>query len=154
MVCEENFGSGSFTERTAVRPSRESSPVVATFSFFASQLLLDVVVQRARERGAETGQMRAAVLLRNVVGVAEHGLLVGVVPLQRHSTPIAVAVRWNQNDGIVDRRLVAVQVLDEGADAALVLEHVSRLSSRSSISSMRTPEFRNDSSRRRLARMS
>ena len=35
FVCEENFGSGSFTERMAVRPSRASSPVVATFSRFA-----------------------------------------------------------------------------------------------------------------------
>ena len=36
LVCEENFGSGSLTERMAVRPSRESSPVVGTFSFFAA----------------------------------------------------------------------------------------------------------------------
>ena len=35
LVCEENFGSGSLTERIAVSPSRASSPVVATFSFFA-----------------------------------------------------------------------------------------------------------------------
>ncbi len=33
LVCDENFGSGSFTDRTAVRPSRESSPVVGTRSF-------------------------------------------------------------------------------------------------------------------------
>ncbi len=33
FVCDENFGSLSFTERTAVRPSRESSPVVGTLSF-------------------------------------------------------------------------------------------------------------------------
>ena len=32
LVWDENFGSGSFTESTAVRPSRASSPVVATFS--------------------------------------------------------------------------------------------------------------------------
>ena len=36
VVCDENVGSGSFTDRMAVRPSRESSPVVAIFSFFAS----------------------------------------------------------------------------------------------------------------------
>ncbi len=34
LVCEENFGSGSFTDSTAVRPSRESSPVVGILSFF------------------------------------------------------------------------------------------------------------------------
>jgi hypothetical protein len=33
FVCDENLGSGTFTERTAVRPSRQSSPVSETFSF-------------------------------------------------------------------------------------------------------------------------
>ena len=36
LVCEENFGSGTFTEITAVNPSRASSPEVATFSRLAS----------------------------------------------------------------------------------------------------------------------
>ena len=49
-----------------------------------ARLLLDVVVQRARERGAKSREVRAAVLLRNIVGVAVHALLIGVVPLQRH----------------------------------------------------------------------
>ena len=35
LVCDENFGSGTFTETIAVRPSRESSPVSATFSRLA-----------------------------------------------------------------------------------------------------------------------
>ena len=35
LVCEENFGSGTLTESTAVSPSRQSSPVSATFSFLA-----------------------------------------------------------------------------------------------------------------------
>ena len=35
FVCEENFGSGTLTETTAVRPSRQSSPVSSTFSFLA-----------------------------------------------------------------------------------------------------------------------
>ena len=38
FVCDENFGSGTFTDKTAVKPSRASSPVVATFSFFAKPL--------------------------------------------------------------------------------------------------------------------
>ncbi len=33
LVCEENLGSGTFTESTAVSPSRQSSPVSDTFSF-------------------------------------------------------------------------------------------------------------------------
>ncbi len=32
LVCEENFGSGTFTERTVIRPSRMSSPVIETFA--------------------------------------------------------------------------------------------------------------------------
>ena len=35
LVWEENFGSGTFTDNTQVRPSRASSPVKFTFSFFA-----------------------------------------------------------------------------------------------------------------------
>ena len=35
FVCELNFGSGTFTDRTQVRPSRASSPEISTFSFFA-----------------------------------------------------------------------------------------------------------------------
>ena len=32
FVCEENLGSGNLTDRTAVSPSRASSPEVAIFS--------------------------------------------------------------------------------------------------------------------------
>jgi hypothetical protein len=35
LVCDENFGSGTLTDKTAVSPSRASSPVVPTFSFLA-----------------------------------------------------------------------------------------------------------------------
>ena len=35
LVWEENFGSGTLTDSTAVSPSRASSPVSATFSLRA-----------------------------------------------------------------------------------------------------------------------
>ena len=35
LVCDENFGSGTLTEIIATKPSRASSPEVATFSFFS-----------------------------------------------------------------------------------------------------------------------
>ena len=38
LVCEENLGSGTFADSTQVRPSRASSPVSATLSFFAMPL--------------------------------------------------------------------------------------------------------------------
>ena len=54
------------------------------FLALGDAFFFDVVVQCARERSAEAGEVRAAVLLRDVVGVAEHRLRVGVVPLHRH----------------------------------------------------------------------
>ena len=35
LVCEENFGSGTLTDNTAVNPSRASSPLVDTLSFLS-----------------------------------------------------------------------------------------------------------------------
>ena len=39
LVWDENFGFGTLTERTAVSPSRMSSPLVATFCFLPSPLV-------------------------------------------------------------------------------------------------------------------
>ena len=71
LVCDENFGSGSLTESTEVSPSRISSPVSCTFSRLAMPEFIGVVVDGARQRGAEAGEMGAAVLLRDVVGEAQ-----------------------------------------------------------------------------------
>ena len=35
LVCEENLGSGTLTDNTAVKPSFMSSPLVSTLAFFA-----------------------------------------------------------------------------------------------------------------------
>ena len=43
LVCEENFGSGTFTDSTAVSPSRQSSPVSATFSFLLVPSVLGII---------------------------------------------------------------------------------------------------------------
>jgi hypothetical protein len=84
LVCEENFGSGTFTDSTAIRPSRMSSPDRLDLVLLErSPDRFDVVVERARQRGAEAGEMGAAVLLRDVVGEAVHRFLVGIGPLQR-----------------------------------------------------------------------
>jgi len=47
----------------------------------AGEFALDVVVQRLRQRRPEAGQVRTAVPLRDVVGVAGHRLCVRIVPL-------------------------------------------------------------------------
>jgi len=36
LVCDENFGSGTLIESTAIKPSRASSPVILIFSFLAN----------------------------------------------------------------------------------------------------------------------
>ena len=33
LVCDENLGSGTFTDTTAIKPSRASSPVALIFAF-------------------------------------------------------------------------------------------------------------------------
>ncbi len=90
-------------------------------------LAFDVIVQRARERRAEAGEVRAAVLLRDVVGEAVHRLRVGVVPLQRDLDDDAVAFAAKPEDRFVNCSLAAVQVLDELLDAAFVEEDLAAL---------------------------
>ena len=74
----------------------------------------------ARQRAAEAGQMRAAVALRNVVGETEHALVIAVVPPQRAFDRDAVAIGFDHDRLRNERGLVAVEIFDEGLDAALV----------------------------------
>jgi len=96
-----------------------SSPVVSTLAFLAG---LDVVVEHPRHRRAQPGDVRAAVLLRNVVGEGEQVLGVGVVPLHRHLDPDRRAGHGrfggDVEDVRVQDRLGLVDVLDEAPDAA------------------------------------
>ena len=66
--------------------------------------------------------MRPALVRVDVVGEAEHGLLVGRVPLHRDLDRALVAVALEEDDLLADRVLVLVEVPDEVLDAALVLE--------------------------------
>ena len=84
LVWDENFGSGTFTENTQVSPSRASSPERLTFSFVAMPLEESgVVIDDAGQRAPKTAQMRAAILLGNVVGEGQDGLVITVIPPQR-----------------------------------------------------------------------
>lgn len=87
-------------------------------------VLLDVVAQHARQRAAEAGQMRAAILLRDVIGEAIHGFLVGVGPLQGHVHHDAVVLAGHRNHVRVQRGLELGQMLHEAANAAFVVEIV------------------------------
>ena len=81
-------------------------------------VLFDVLVDDPRHGRAQAGEVRAAVTLRNVVGEAQHLLVVAVVPLQRglHRHPILLAP--DVEDVGVQHVLGAVDVLDKARDAA------------------------------------
>ena len=64
--------------------------------------------------------MGAAVALRDVVGEAEHGLVVAVVPPQRALHRDAVALGFDDDRLRHQRRLVAIEIFDERLDAAFV----------------------------------
>ena len=79
-----------------------------------------VLSDLTRQRATESGEMRAPVVLRNVVGKAEHAFMVAVIPPQRAFDRNAVALGLD-HDGARDKRgLVAIEKLHEGFDAALV----------------------------------
>jgi hypothetical protein len=76
FVCDENFGSGTLTETTQVKPSR----VIAgesILSFFVKPAFSSayLLITRVSARGSR--QVRAAVALRDVVGEAHHVFMVG-----------------------------------------------------------------------------
>ena len=85
-------------------------------------LLPGVVVERTRERGAEAGEVRAALRGVDVVGEGEDGLVVRRVPLHRDLYRAVGGLVLEVDDAAVDRVLLAVDVGHEVADAALVLE--------------------------------
>src|SRR6185369_9708529 len=79
---------------------------------------LDVFVQDARHRRAQAREVGAAVLLRNIVGKAQHRLLVGVVPLHRDFDREAVLLAIPEEHVRVQDVLGAVHVFDEAFHAA------------------------------------
>ena len=83
-----------------------------------------VRVDRPRQRRPEPGEVRAAFVRVDVVGEGVDRLRVAVVPLQRDLDVDAVLLRLHEDRRVVDDRLVLVQVRDELADAALVVEPV------------------------------
>ena len=66
--------------------------------------------------------MGAAVALRDVVGEGEDVLVIAVVPLQRDVDADIVALAGDRDRLGKERRLGAVEIFDEGADAALIIE--------------------------------
>ena len=85
-------------------------------------LVARVGVERAGQRRAEAGEVRAALVGVDVVREAEDRLLVGGVPLHRDLDGAVVGVALEVHGLSVQRVLVLVEVGDEVDDAALVLE--------------------------------
>ena len=112
-----------------------------------------IVVDHARQRRAETRQMRAAVALRNVVGEAQDILVIAVVPPQGAVDRDAVLLAVDHDRLGQHGHLGAVEIAHEGGDAAFVEAARSPFGStpRVSASRMRTPELRKASSRRRCS---
>ena len=90
--------------------------------FLGDLFLLDVVVERARHRLPQAGQVRAAVTLRNVVGEALHGFRVRIVPLHRDFDGHALLVAYRMKNLRMQHGLGTVHVLDEALDATGVRE--------------------------------
>ena len=74
------------------------------------------------EGGAEGRQMGAPVALGDVVGEAQHGLVVAVVPPQREVDLDLVAPAADDERRLQERSLGLVQVTDERLHPALVVE--------------------------------
>ena len=119
-------------------------------------LLARVVVDRARQRRAEAREVRAALDRVDVVGEREQVLLVGGVPLQRDLDLADLGLLGEEHDLLVQRLAgaLAVQVLDEVDDAALVLEVRLEASPRSSAKSIFRPLVRKAISRKRCSSVS
>ena len=101
-----------------------SSPLTLSRQLLRQVVPRRVVVDRARQRRAEPGQVRAAFGGVDVVREGVRRLGVAVVPLQRDLDDDAVALAGHVDRLLVDRRPVLVQELDELADAAFVEELV------------------------------
>ena len=81
-----------------------------------------MVVERAGQRRPERGHVGAAVALGDVVGEGEDLLVIAVVPFERDLDADIVALAGDRDRIGDERRLGAVEVADEGRDAALIIE--------------------------------
>src|SRR5215218_5604236 len=92
----------------------------ALFFLLEETLLPGVGVDGARQRRAETGEVRAAFVRVDVVGEREDGVLEAAVPLHRDLYFARVLLALEVEDGLVDGILRLVDVLHEVPYSALV----------------------------------
>ena len=103
--------------------------VAGELDLFLFRIGLGITVDLARQRAAESGQMRAAVALRDVVGEAQHVLMIAVVPPERGLDADAVHLRAYHDRRGYDRLLVAIEISDELLHPAAVMHLLALLDS-------------------------
>ena len=120
LVCEENFGSGTFTDKTHVSPSRTSSPVSAIFSFLrmpedeAYPLTARVIAARKPARCVPPSRCG------NIVCEAQHILVIAIIPLKRCLDDDVIAFAGDSDRVAVLSGFVAIEIFNECLDAAIV----------------------------------
>ena len=80
----------------------------------------------AGQRRAEASKVRAAIALRNVVGKAQHRFMETVVPLHGDFDNDFVFISMDDDGGIENRGLGAIEIPGELQQAAFVMERLGR----------------------------
>ena len=120
LVCEENFGSGTLTDRTAGQALAAIVAGERDLLLLGRALPVGIAGDLARQRAAETGEMRATVALRDVVGEAERVLVIAVVPPHGDLDDDVVALGLDGDRSRDERVLGPIEVANEGFEAALI----------------------------------
>src|SRR5215471_228423 len=153
LVCDENFGSGTLTESTHDRPSRMSSPLVSTLAFFAISFdsmywfRLRVIAARNPDRWVPPSRCGMLLVKHSTCSWYEsfHCIATSTV------MPSFCATAWK---GVAWSTFLLLLMYSTNPFTPPVWAKFSSLPVRWSTSWIFTPLLRNESSRRRLARMS
>ena len=89
---------------------------------FRDPAFLGVTVDLAGQRGTETGHMRAAIALGNVVGKAQRGFVIAVIPLQRNLDGDAFTLAHNGDRFFDLTGFGAIKILHKRPNAAFVMQ--------------------------------
>ena len=124
LVWEENFGSGTLTDTTAVRAFAD---IVAgnryVLALGAVEFIVNVILQHPGQGRTKAGEMGSPVPLMNIVGVGKNDFLVRIVPLHGHldGNPF-LHLAGVEIDHFVDHRAGFVEVVHKSPQSAFVAE--------------------------------
>ena len=89
---------------------------------FGDAAVVGVGVDGAGQRGAEAGEMRPAVALRDVVGEAQHRLVIAVGPLHRDFEQDVVTLAADRDRRRMQHLLGAVEIVRKGFETAFEMQ--------------------------------